>query len=313
MSKKLTTNEYLTRANEVHGDKYDYSKVDYVNGAKKIIIGCKVHDHYFEMKPYDHLNGRGCRKCGIVRSANAKRYSNDEFISELKKIHGIKYEYRNVDYVDCHTPVNITCKSHGDFLINPQDILRRSECPVCTKERIREKQMWTLVEFIERANKAHGNKYDYSLVKYSGSHVRVDIICKKHGTVFSQLPSHHVRGVGCPSCSESKGESSISKYLESKGIMYCREYKISECRNKLPLPFDFMFEVNGSIALIEFNGLQHYKSVEYFGGVERFEQIRKCDLIKIKYCKTNKIPLLVIKYNQINKTDKLISEFIESI
>lgn len=312
MSTKLTNEEFILRATKVHGDAYDYSATSYVNAVTKVRIKCKLHDFEFEIRPHDHLAGTGCRYCGVSRSANAKKYNNEEFINLLKVRHGDQYIYDEVKYLDCHSPVDIICRKHGKFSILPQDILHRSKCPMCTKEEMTERQMWTTEQFISKATSIHADKYDYSLSVYRGCHVKVKIICNKHKTIFLQSPSHHIRGVGCPICKESKGEAIIRNYLIENNIKFVQEYKILECRNKLPLPFDFCLELNGKILLIEFNGIQHYKSIKYFGGDTRFRQLIKRDLIKKEYCSSNNIPLLIIKYNQLNKTVKLLREFIIS-
>ena len=100
MSKKLTTEEFIIRAREVHDDKYDYSLVDYQDYKLKIKIICFEHG-IFEQTPDKHLFGQGCVKCGINKSSNAKKLNTSSFIKKAIKVHGDRYNYDNVNYIDC--------------------------------------------------------------------------------------------------------------------------------------------------------------------------------------------------------------------
>jgi len=125
MSKKITTEEFIKKAKSVHGDKYDYSKVDYVNNSTKISINCPIHGE-FEQRPNDHLSGKGCSKCsGVCKS------TTEEFILKVKAIHGNKYDYSKVDYANAHKKVIIICPKHGEFKQEPNSHLRSVGCPKC--------------------------------------------------------------------------------------------------------------------------------------------------------------------------------------
>jgi hypothetical protein len=91
--KKLTTEEFIKRAEIVHGNKYDYSKSNYVNAHKKVIIICKKHGDFLQA-PNHHLGGQGCRECGN------KKLTTEKFIKKAEKIHGHKYNYSKVDYIN---------------------------------------------------------------------------------------------------------------------------------------------------------------------------------------------------------------------
>ena len=114
----MDTEEFIRRAKEVHGDTYEYSKVSYTLSAHKVTIVCSVHGT-FTQRAFQHLQGRGCRKCGW-ESAKAKKVSNyKEFIDKANKVHWSLYLYGNVTYVQSHSHVLITCKTHGDFSQTP--------------------------------------------------------------------------------------------------------------------------------------------------------------------------------------------------
>lgn len=185
---KMNNETFIKKAREVHGDKYDYSKVDYKGNKKEVIIICPVHGE-FKQKPNAHLNGHGCPKC----SHNQKSDSN-EFVKKAKKIHGDKYIYDKVEYVNNKVKVCITCPIHGDFWQKPNSHLGGCGCPKCGG-----KQKITTEEFIEKAKSVHKDKYDYSRVNYINAEKKVEIICPIHGS-FWQKPSGHLNGYGCPKC-----------------------------------------------------------------------------------------------------------------
>jgi hypothetical protein len=159
---------------------------------------------------------------------------------------------------------------------------------------------------IENFKSFHGNKYDYSKVEYKNAHSKITIVCPEHGE-FKQTPNNHKNGNGCPACCESTGEVQIRTFLENKCVKYMSQHKFLDCKNILSLPFDFYLpEYN---LCIEYNGMQHYKPIEYFGGNIGFKKRKINDKIKVKYCKDHNISLLIIKYNE-NVNKKLQIDFL---
>ena len=300
-NKKLTTEEFIQKAKLVHGDKYDYSKVDYVNNTIKVTIICPIHGE-FSQKPNGHLNGKGCHLC-----SNNKKLTTAEFIKRAKKVHGDKYDYSKVDYVNNTIKVTIICPVHGDFLQIPYDHLNGCGCLQCSGKNKKNTKT-----FIEQSKKVHGNTYNYHKVDYINSHKKIKIICKKHGE-FSQNPYDHLNGHGCPICNESRGEREVSKWLENNNIKYEREKRFKNCKNKIPLPFDFYLpELN---ILIEYDGEQHFKPFYRIKNTEnalmKLKKTQHNDKIKNDYCSLNNIPLLRIKYTE--SVDKRLSSILKVI
>ena len=131
------------------------------------------------------------------------------------------------------------------------------------------------------------------------------------GYEFESTYNTFNKGSRCPKCKSSKGEKSIIKILDSLQIEHKSQYRIPECRNKNPLPFDHsIFKDNILIGLIEMQGRQHYKAIEYFGGEKQLLYIQNNDKIKSNYCKQTGIPLLLISY-QDNIEQKLTNFLID--
>ena len=143
-----------------------------------------------------------------------QKKTTEQFIKEAKEIHGEKYDYNLVDYKNCHTKVKIICKEHGLFEMTPSvHIHDKCGCPICGKLKQIKSQTDTLEEFIKKARKTHGNKYDYSKSMYTTARKPIEIVCLEHGSFF-QTPDNHIRGQGCPKCKNKKFKKAYSKSNE---------------------------------------------------------------------------------------------------
>jgi hypothetical protein len=287
MTGRMSQNEFIRRVKEIHGNKYNYDKVSYVNNTTKVIITCPTHGDFLQ-SPKSHLYGKGCPKCGDTRG------TTDKFIKDAKEIHGDKYGYSKVDYKNSRTPIKITCPIHGDFLQLPQVHLRGSGCLHCKHDNSRK----TTNNFIERAKKIHGDLFDYSKVLYTKAHELVLITCKEHGD-FLQTPNNHLKGNGCPICSESKGERFLSTILKKLKLEFDRQKTFVGCENIgkkkcRKYPFDFYIPKYNTV--IEFDGIQHYQPVGFWGGNNSFEHQQIRDKIKNEYCIKNNIKMVRIPY-----------------
>ena len=130
-----TKEEFINKAREVHGDKYDYSKVDYTNANTHVCIICPEHGE-FKQTPSMHLSGNGCPKCGIESMQKKQSSTTEEFINKAREIHGGKYDYSKVQYVNSHTDVCIICPEHGEFKQTPNKHLMWQGCPNCNNNKL---------------------------------------------------------------------------------------------------------------------------------------------------------------------------------
>ena len=212
---KLTTEEFIKKAREVHGDKYDYSKVEYLDNRTPVCIICPKHGE-FPQTPTIHLQGSGCPKCGNDRTA--LRMTNEDFINKARAVHGDKYDYSKVQYAYNKIEVCIICPEHGEFWQKPVLHLSGCGCSICSGR----KKMRT-VDFVKKANEVHNNKYDYSKTEYKGNTEEVCIICPEHGE-FWQRASHHLAGAGCKQCGFIKSSSSQTIWTKEKCYETARKY-----------------------------------------------------------------------------------------
>ena len=295
--KRLTTEQFIKRAKLVHGNKYDYTLVEYKNTDTKVKIICPVHG-IFEQRPNDHLKGKGCSKCSKKSSAKKRQKTTEQFIEEAKKIHGDNYDYSLVNYQGNKIKVKIICPIHGIFEQSPNDHLGGKGCKFCAGNIIK-----TTKQFIEEAKKIHGDNYDYSLVEYVNAKTKIKIICNNCKKIFEQTPDKHYKQC-CPYCSSSKGEKQIRNYLKEKKIIFEEQKKFNDLRDKSLLSYDFYIPLKN--LLIEYNGIQHYKSNDYFGGYGKFLIQKHHDWLKRKYAIKNNINLLIIPYWEYDNIDKIL-------
>jgi len=281
----LTTEEFITKSKDIHSDNYDYSKVNYVNNRTKVCIICSKHGEFWQT-PNSHTQGQGCPKCRNEANGKHCRLSKEEFIKKAKEVHKDKYDYSKVKYEKSNMNICIVCPKHGEFLQEPNSHLRGAGCPKCGIEKVRESLSSSKEEFITKARKQHGDKYDYSEVNYVNCEAKVCIICPEHGEFF-QAPSSHLQGNGCPKCNLSHLERSVMNYLDDVGITYDYQKR-----------FDWLglqsldFYLSDYNVGIECQGLQHFESVDYFGGDKGFKKISERDKRKFKKCQKNGIKVL---------------------
>lgn len=195
MGNRSNTEEFIKKAKEKHGEKYDYSKVEYINNSTKVCIVCPVHGE-FNQSPNAHLSGHGCKQCA---NKIRKRLEKETFIERSNKIHNHKYNYLKVNYINSKTKVCIICPLHGEFWQTPTAHMEGNGCKLCGNEKQYDKLRHDSFYFINKSNIVHNNKYDYSKVEYLNSRTKVCIICPIHGE-FWQNADSHLRGHGCQKC-----------------------------------------------------------------------------------------------------------------
>jgi very-short-patch-repair endonuclease/ribosomal protein L40E len=296
MSNRISIEEFLKRSKNSHGDKYDYSNVEYNNQYDPVVIKCPIHGE-FKQIPKSHMIGKGCRKCAYDNSR--EKYSGVEKINRLNKeliIKRLQNIHKQYDYNKCEIEGkrdkaiinNIICPIHGEFSKRLSNHLYSKQgCNKCGSNKS------NLGDFIKKSNIIHQSKYDYSKSEYIKGHKKTAIICKKHGE-FYQTPQKHLSGQGCPICYsliKSKGESFIKKFLEDKNIKF--EYQKSIPNTKLKMDF-YIPSMN---LCIEYDGIQHFEPRSRFGGDIEYKMQLERDRNKNDYCDRNNIKLIRIGYN----------------
>lgn len=360
-------NEFIKNSKKVHGELYDYSKVKFTHVRKKVIIFCPIHGK-FEQTPYHHINRKqGCKKCGIIKNTESKRYnkervieeivkllppnithqiehyicsadrlnftcsihgnftqtlqhfrngkfcpkcghirggdklrsSTDKFIVRSKKYHGDRYIYDKTVYVNSETPLTVTCRKHGDFITFPRNHYNGANCHKCNNESTRDRCVKDIEKFKEDGAKAHNNFYTYgNVTNYVNNKTNVMVTCPIHGD-FPVRPDNHIGGLaGCPLCKQSKGEKKISDLLTSLGIPFKVEYVIPNTK------YRYDFYLPDYNMLIEYDGILHFKAVDYFGGIEGLRSYQYRDIIKNRLARKHGYKLIRLNYQNFNVLEK---------
>lgn len=301
---EVTTESVIERFKKVHGDTYDYSKVNYVSMHTKVTIICKKHGE-FQQIPSNHLKGQGCYFCGRERSENTRRKTREQFIEEAKVIHGDKYDYSKVEYKNNKEKVCIICPIHGEFWQRPYEHLKFG-CKQCSVEYTASLNIKRSAEtFEERARKIHNNKYTYDPNTYKGVMKYITAYCPIHGE-FKQRAHEHLSGCGCPKCNSSKMELLIENNLKQNDIEYIPQYRNKEIFGLKSIDF----YIQDKKIAIECQGDQHFIPVSFSGNGDKnnnLESIQNNDKNKYQECMDNGIELIyfINKQTGLSKKDIL--------
>lgn len=237
-----------------------------------------------------------------------KKLTTEDFINRSNIAHNFYYNYNLTVYINKRTKVKIICPIHGEFETLPSTHMRGLKCLKCAMKNRNMPIRSNINQFIEKANKVHNNKYDYSKFIYNHDKVKGTITCHKHGE-FQQTPNTHLRGSGCPICKSSKGEIEIIKFLQMNNIKFIHQKHFDKCRNPNTnslLIFDFyLTDLN---ILIEYDGIQHFKNINYFK--ETLEDIKYKDNIKNKFAAQYNIKLIRISYINYKHIDKILTKLV---
>lgn len=291
MSEKLTIEKFIERARKIHGDKYDYSKVDdSISSKNKIPIICNNHNYEFYQQAGSHLRGCGCPICGKEKM-RAIRTSLNDFLLKASKIHGNNFSYSKVDYKGSSEKVTIICNKCGtEFQQSPSKHLIGRGCPNCKLINLSKRFRMPIETFKERGNKIHNFRYNYDNVKFNNLHDEVCIICPEHGEFFQEAQSH-LQGCRCPQCVKS---SHLEDYI--RNILNENSIKAEEQKSWDWLVYNSKQYVDFYLPdyniIIECQGIQHFKSVVFFGGENNLKEVKLRDKNKLDLCTQHGIKVL---------------------
>lgn len=302
---RLSLSDFLQRALEVHGDKYDYSHVQYERAHGPVEIICPQHGSFWQSR-VNHLNGQGCPQCGLEAGVEKQRMTLPEFTERAREVHGSKYSYDQTDFRSVNDKTTIFCPEHGAFLQTAAKHMGGQGCPSCANRDM------DLSKFVERAKEVHDDRYEYSKSEYLGARKKILVTCPEHGD-FEQVVHAHLAGGGCPLCVDamnSKGVQRITAWLEARSIHFVREMTFDDLRSEknevYRLRCDFFLPEHD--AIIEFDGQQHFLPNSLWGGEEGFRVLKANDEKKNKWANEKGYRMVRIRFDQIEETDEILSK-----
>jgi len=247
--KKDDAKSFISKSFVIHGDDYSYENVEYFNSRSKVSITCKKHGDFL-VTPSSFLQGKGCPKCKREKQSS----NTSEFIEKAKKIHGEKYNYENVDYVNSYTKVKINCPKHGDFYQKPKVHLAGRGCRKCGIESSAKSHLSTRKTYIKKSKQIHGDFYDYG--DYYGIEKDIELVCPTHGK-FTVNAKSHLRGQRCPKCSSVTTNYQQKLIDDLNGLI---EFSVND-RSVLPNNLELDFYFPEKKFAVEINGVYWHSSI----------------------------------------------------
>jgi Zn finger protein HypA/HybF involved in hydrogenase expression/very-short-patch-repair endonuclease len=208
----MTSSEFVVKAQRVHANRFDYSRIVYERSNTKVEIVCRDHGPFLQT-PNKHLCGRGCPVCADLRRNAGRRLTTEVFVAKARKKHGHRFSYERTQYTEAHSKVCITCPVHGDFWQTPANHYKYG-CRQCWVDKNPLHHPHSVSEFLCAAKRVHGETYSYHLVKYKRSQDTVRIVCPVHGE-FEQRANTHLMGHGCPSCARELNTEALKHDVET--------------------------------------------------------------------------------------------------
>ena len=309
-TKKACSKTHEQFVNEIFnlvGNEYNILSM-YINAKTKILMRHNKCKHEWHVDPYSFLSGgKRCPKC----QHRSYKKTTEEFKKEIQELVGNEYEVLSEYVTNLYKISMIHNKCGNNYEVAPALFLHGNRCPICSKIATGDKLRKTHDLFLEEVKNLVNDEYSV-LSQYTGAH---DKIWMKHNICNNSYPvepNSFLKGNRCPYCRESKGEKYISNILLQHKINSIRQYMFNDCRNILPLPFDFaILNKNKLLCLIEYDGEHHFRPV-CFGGMslekakEHFFKMLHNDNIKNNYCKDNNIPLLRIPYWEFDNIEQIL-------
>lgn len=290
MTRKKTNVEFVQEVINQVGDEYEVLS-EYVNAKTKVSFLHKSCGHTFEMMPQKFvLYGQRCPKHKGDRISKSKTKTHQLFMEEAsRKRPDLKIIGQ---YNGSASKVQVRGKCGHSWRATPSNLfVRASGCPICKGHR-------DTVGFVIEMRRKYQGEFEI-LGEYENTNHPIMV---KHecGEVFKRTPKKLLAHGGCPKCGQSRGEMMVQRWFVDKGIEFERQYRISECRNINPLPFDFkaVSKPSGEMVLIEIDGQQHFNSSNFWGRDKEtaFAKLLKNDSIKNEFCLKNGIKLLRLPY-----------------
>ena len=288
--KKLTNEEIKQRIFELVEDEYTKLDDTYINSKAKFKIKHEKCGHEYEVSWNAFQKGKRCPKC-----AGLTKLTNEDIVKRIHDLVGNEYTKLDDTYINNQTKFLIRHNlcSH-EYEVSWHKFHGGKRCPKCaglTK--------LTNEDIVKRIHDLVGNEYTKLDNSYVNSLTKFKIKHNLCGHEYMVSWNIFQQGYRCPKCNQSKGEKFIEDYLTNKNIAFNTQKKFDDCRFKYPLPFDFaVLDDKKIIALIEFDGQQHFEPVKAWGGEENLKLTQLRDQIKNEYCKAHNIPLLRIRYDE---------------
>lgn len=292
MGRKKTQLEWDADVQDLVQDEYTFLE-PYQGSTVKISVRHNTCGYTYSIAPKFFLKGNRCKRC--VTRENAKKYTktHKQFLQDIYTQVGNEYTVLS-KYKNSSTRISVRHNICGsEYKVRPDAFLRGTRCKTCLHEEYKEKYKKTTREFAYEVNNTTNGAYKLAS-EYVDVNTKVKIEHIKCNTVYEVFPYQFVRGRRCPRCNQSKGEVFVENILKEQGIDYEPQKMFSNLKDINYLSYDFFLPQYN--VLIEYQGVQHFKPVDVFGGTEYFRVQQRHDEMKRDYAKENGFMLIEIPY-----------------
>lgn len=292
--KRRTTEEFIELCKKRHNNFYIYNPetIGFVNNTSRIKVTCPIHGEFEIIAGY-HLHRGKCSLCNpnskknFVKCNNLKYKTDEELINQLNCIHGDNYDLSNVHVCRMTDYIHPVCKKHNiELNISLRDFIKGKGCKLCGIEKSKEKRKYPIEEYIKTCNVIYNNVYDYSEISYNSLRDYIYPICPIHGKFKVSADAHLRLNCGCQKCGCGRhtfAATRLFNFIQSYFNDAVQEKTIDRLRLDIYIP-----SLNTAI---EYQGLQHFIPIDFYGGEKAFIKQQERDKRKLEYCKLHKINL----------------------
>ena len=282
---KKTNEQFKKEIYDLVGDEYTFLDA-YVNSKTKIRVKHNKCNHIYKVIPNSFFTGKRCPYC-----YGTPKKTDTEFKKEVYNLVGNEYTFLG-SYTDNKTKIRVKHNKCGHtYEVRPRDFLsHQSRCPYCSGNMHKINQ-----QFQKEVFDLVGDEYTF-LDSYVNTHTKLRVKHNTCGTIYKVRPYSFLQGHGCPVCNSSKGETIIAKILDTLNINYEPQKTFDGLKDVQPLSYDFF--IPDQDTLIEYQGIQHYQPIEYFGGESQFKLQQKHDKMKSDYAKIHNYNLIAVPYTK---------------
>lgn len=297
---QLTKEEFCKREKDIVSGEYEFIG-EYEKSNTKALFRHTLCGTEWNIKPNNFAHGKRCPKCQCKKTHDKQRFDKDFFCERTQDIKSGEYSLIG-EYINNGAKTLFKHNACGyEWLIAPSNFTAKHRCPRCAGVERLSKET-----FCSKESDINSGEYTM-LGDYKNAKKKTLFKHNVCGFIWSAPPSGFQSGRRCPRCNESRGERVISDFLQKKELPFIRQKRFPGCHYKRELPFDFY--VNDDF-LIEFDGRQHYMSVDHFGGEVEFEKRKRLDSIKTQWARDNNIPLIRIPYTEFDNTEQIVTDAI---
>ncbi|AIZ94631.1 hypothetical protein LfeInf_005 [Lactobacillus phage LfeInf] len=281
---KKTNAQFKQEVYALVGDEYTFLD-KYVNDNTKIRVKHNKCGNIYGVRPTNFLRGTRCPYCaGIIKK------TDKQFRQEVYALVGDEYTFLD-KYVNAGTKIRVKHNKCGtEYKVTPINFLRGTRCPHCygTPKK-------TNVQFRQEVYDIVGDDYTF-LEPYVDSFTKLKVKHNKCGNIYEVRPIYFLSGNRCPYCNSPKGETVITKLLDTLNIDYEYQKTFPDLKYKSYLSYDFY--IPSQSILIEYQGIQHYQPIDHFGGDDQFTIQQKHDQMKLDYAKSHGYNLIAVPYTE---------------